>query len=188
VPQRLPNAPESRVLLALYHKGPLTRTQLVNLEAIPLAAYSTLNALLEKTLIALPEERTYQLTAAGHDLCEVCLKYDLMIETHYRSDTSFRELARRIRQNEVLEDFLEGDFREVNRASRAPAAAPDDPPEAPPTESLSKAPPIPALPSVTLAAPAPATTPPIAPKPPLKPAAHAIPLPPPRIYSSVRRK
>jgi hypothetical protein len=178
VPQRLPNAPESRVLLALYYKGPLNKTQLSNLEAISLQATSALHALVEKTLITLANGKVYQLTAAGHDLCEVCVKYDLMVETHYRSsDILSREIARQSRASEVIE----GEFTEIHKATAAvssPAVA---------TEALAREP------------PPPPAAPPAPPPPPVKPVSHATPKPimrqplrpvilPPRIYSSLRRK
>lgn len=188
MPQRLPNAPESRVLLALYHKGPLTKTQLVNLEAMSVSSVGAVHGLVEKTLVGTTDYKTYQLTAAGHDLCEVCLKYDLLIETHYRSDTLSREVARRSGAPEdLLRDFLEADFSEVRRELRITAetaldlAAPgNSPPQAALIEPPGEAPP----PAAPVSAP---ITSPIAAKPAAKPVAR-ITLPPPRIYSSAPRK
>lgn len=110
MPHRLPNASESRVLLALYHKGPLNRNQLANLEAISMGNAGPIPGLVEKTLVAMTDGKTYRLTEAGHELCEVCLKYDLMIETNYVPQPLTRQVARR---SEVHRGILEVDFHEV---------------------------------------------------------------------------
>jgi hypothetical protein len=192
VPQRLPNAPESRVLLALYHKGPLTKTALINLEAVSMSSHGHLLSLVEKTLVMTPDDRTYQLTKAGYDLCELCLRYDLMIETNYRSDPLTRQVARR---SEVLQDFLEGDFRVIHHqegnsvAVTAPQGAPESPaaPPLPPSSSPSPraaAPVVPPPPIPVTAAPV--VTPPVTPKPTAR--AARAPMIIPRVYSSVPRK
>ena len=164
---RLPSATESRVLLALYHKGPLRRVQLVNLEAIPVGTgpnQHVLLSLVEKTLIACRHgpQGPYELTQAGYNLTEVCVKHDLMVETGYRSDALSREVAR---GSEVRRDFLEGEFKEVRRE---PNVAKAEPPAGP-----------------LLRVPRPVTPPP---PPPVKPKPARVAVPPPRIYSSVPRR
>lgn len=113
MPHRLPNASESRVLLALYHKGPLNRNQLANLEAISMGGNAgPIPGLVEKTLVAMTDGKTYRLTEAGHELCEVCLKYNLMIETNYVPQPLTRQIAR---SSEVHRGILEVDFDEVRQ-------------------------------------------------------------------------
>lgn len=180
MPHRLPGAAESRVLLALYHKGPLTRMQLVNLEAMSIGAAHALLALVEKTLVIGRHgpQGPYDLTPAGHDLTQLCLKYDLMVETNYRSDSASRQVNR---HSEVLRDFLEGDFHEIRPTSK-PAAPKASPPQSPAQVTLGGV-----LQTDPGSPPAPYTEAPVhnaSPAPPVKPVAKRIVVPPPRIYSS----
>lgn len=177
--QRLPGAPEQRVLLALYHKGPLTRTQLGNLEAMSMSSGSILHSLLDKALIFAKEgtsQPAYDLTDAGHDLCEVCVRHDLMVETNYAPNVLTQQVARRTR-------VLEGEFREVcDHAAEVAAVAP----RAPPAAALEPEP----VPVQKTPAPETAPSPPVA-QPTVVPAklptvakTARIPIPPPRIYSA----
>lgn len=191
MPQRLPSPAESRVLLALYHKGPLRRVQLVNFEAVPVSSgtVSVLLSLVGKMLIVCRDgpHGVYDLTQAGLDLTEVCVKHDLMVETGYRSDRLSRQI---VRPREVHREFVEGDFHEVRR--EPDVARPVHDSVAPEPQARTEPPsPEPApLPTPTSPAPAPITpapiTSPVAPKPAAKPARIIV--PPPRIYSSVRHK